>query len=212
MFDIGRPDAVQQKFEWHTHSLKAGQAVIGRLVGPIVCPQCHWSGAATIPCVKVMTNGAIPCSCDECPRPTRKVGYVPTLLTTGERWVIIVSNGVALQLIDKPHRTLIRFTRTRVPKSPLQVVVANDWEGPTDFMRRTARYPEQDIRAYLLHLWGIEALTRWCKARENVNRAVDNLVAETISARDTIAQPSPAPVSGATELRSRLRRARASTG
>jgi len=125
-----------------------------------------------------------------------------------ERVVVILSNRVAHQLGDLPHGQVLRFTRTRTPCAPLAVQRMRDFDIGLHVTKRAEGMNRQDIREYLLHLWSVEVLSRWCAARSAVNEAVANLVEATAAARDTVGVPSPAPVSGATELRARLRRAR----
>jgi len=208
MFDIGRPDALNAKLHWRTHLIPPGESLCGVTVGPMVCPLVHWIGSRSVPCLRAISGGELLCVCDTEPRATRRIAYLPMIASDGERVVTVLSNTVALKLGDVGHRTCLRITRPRTKCAPLSVQRVRDFDIGGAAHAKAARMDPQDIREYLLHLWSVDILTRWCAARSAVNEAVANLVEATAAARDTVGVPSPAPVSGATELRARLRRAR----
>lgn len=212
MFDVGRPDAVRETVRWRCHLIGAGESLYGVTVGPMVCPVVHWLGGKSTPCLRSISNGELLCVCDQEPRAARRIAYLPLISNDGEQVVTILSNTVALKLGNVPHRTPIRITRTRTPCAPLVAQLVKPFDVNSRAIALADKMPPQDIREYLLHLWSVDVLTRWCSARNAVQEAVANLVEVTVSARDTVAVPSPAPVSGATELRARLRRGRKVSG
>lgn len=212
MFDIGRPDDVRKAIQWRTHHIPAGENFQGVVIGTPVCPLVHWVGKRSAPCLRAISNGELLCMCDSEPKDTRRICYIPLLSRELERVVVIVSNGVAHKLGTLEHGQVLFFSRSRVPCAPVSVARQQQISMSGHVIDRAKRIPSQDIREYLLHLWSVDVLTRWCAASERVKDAVADLVEATVAARDTIEVPSPAPVSGATELRARLRRARKSSG
>lgn len=212
MFDVGRPDAVRETCRWRCHLIGAGESLYGVTVGPMVCPVVHWMAGKSTPCLRAISNGELLCACDQEPRASRRIAYLPLISNDGEQVVTILSNTVALKLGNVAHRTPIRITRTRTPCAPLVAQLVKSFDVNSRAIALADKLRPQDIREYLLHLWSVDVLTRWCAARERVKDAVADLVEATVAARDTIEVPSPAPVSGATELRARLRRARKSSG
>ena len=212
MFNVGRPDAVRASVNWRTHHIPPGDSLMAVSIGPPVCPLVHWTGDKSTPCLKAISGGELLCSCDQEPRDTRRIAYYPMLTGELERVVVILSNRVAHQLGDVPHGQVLRFTRTRVKCAPLAVAKMRDFDIGLQVTRRAESMRPQDIREYLLHLWSVDVLSRWCAARSAVQTAVANLVEAADAARDTVTVPSPAPASGAAELRARLRRARKPSG
>lgn len=212
MFDVGRPDAVRETCRWRCHLIGAGDSLYGVTVGPMVCPVVHWMNGKSTPCLRAISGGKLLCACDQEPRAARRIAYLPLVSNEGERVVTILSNSVALKLGNVPHRTPLRITRSRTPCAPLSVQQINPFDAGSRAVGLADKMPPQDIREYLLHLWSLDILTRWCSARSAVNEAVANLVEVTVSASDTVSVPSPAPATGATELRARLRRARKVSG
>lgn len=212
MFDIGRPDEVRKAIQWRTHHIGPGETFQGVVIGAPVCPLVHWVGKRSVPCLRAISGGELLCMCDSEPKDTRRICYVPMLSRELERVVIILSNGVAHKLGTLEHGQVLYLCRTRVPCAPVVATRQQHISMSGHVIDRAKRTAPQDIREYLLHLWSVDTLTRWCAARERVSEAVAELVEATVAARDTIAVPSPAPVSGATELRARLRRTRKDSG
>lgn len=206
MFDIGRPDEVRGVLDWRCHLLKPGETIAGVSVGPMVCPVVHWRGRRSVPCLREMTGGELLCACDQEPAAKRRIAYLPMISGEGEKVVIILSNGVAVKLGALPHRTLLRVSKSKTPCAPVAVVRVMTWDVPATAQARADKMPPQDIREYLLNLWSLDILTRWCTARVAVQEAVANLVDVRHEARENIGVPSPAASSGATEIRRRLRR------
>ena len=212
MFDIGRPDSIKATLHWRCHLIPPGESICGVTVGAMVCPLVHWIGSRSVPCLRAISGGELLCACNTEPRAVRRIAYLPMIANDGERVVVVLSNTVALKLGELGHRTPLRITRPRTKCAPLSVQRVRDFDIGGAAHAKAARMDPQDIREYLLHLWSVDILTRWCNARNAVQEAVANLVEATVAARDTATVPSPAPTSGATELRARLRRARKPSG
>lgn len=212
MFDIGRPDTLNAKLHWRCHLIPPGESLCGVTVGPLVCPLVHWLGSRSVPCLRAISGGELLCACDTEPRATRRIAYLPLIASDGERVVTVLSNTVALKLGEVGHRTCLRITRPRTKCAPLSVQRVRDFDIGGAAHAKAARMEPQDIREYLLHLWSVDILTRWCSARERLTEAATELEEIKTPTRDTMPVPSTAAVSGATALRARLRQAKTSGG
>jgi len=198
MFPMGSPDRVEVLHEWRTHHIKPGESLYCCTVGPPVCPLVHWSSNRSRPCLKALTNGELRCPCEDVPSPVRRVAYLPVLTSESERVVVMLSNKVAHKYGNQPHGTRLKIARTRTPCAPLAVFVNHEQTLSDAVRKRAAALPPQDIRPYLLNLWRIDALTRWCDEREAKGLKLANEMDGTSAARDTKTQAPPAPVDGAT--------------
>jgi len=212
MFNVGRPDVVRKELHWRTHKIAPGETLSCVAIGPPVCPVCHFLGKRTVPCLRAISEDALPCACDDTAIAKRRVAYLPLISNEGERIVVVVSNNVAYKLGTLPHRTSLRITRTRTPCAPLVVVRANDFSTAGRAIAVADKMPPQDIREYLLHLWNIDALTRWCASQASAEPVPPLAELAKPVERDTVEVPQAAAGLGATELRARLRRGRNNSG
>jgi hypothetical protein len=138
---------------WECVKVAKGEFVDGLLAGEVVQVACHWSGRASKPCRSFLSEGKIPCHCQEEPCSLRVVAYVPIINKARDKIVVPAAASVGHRLEGIKPGTPIRLARPDRDKKPLNVMILRPLDVGEDFHRRLHNAMCHDIHPYLLHLW-----------------------------------------------------------
>lgn len=138
---------------WECVTIKQEESVEGVLAGETVCVACHWDGRSSKPCRRFISEGKIPCHCDEKPASLRVVCYVPIITPKSEKIVVPAAATVGNRLEGIAPGTPIRLARPALKKKPLTVIKLASHDVGDGFYKRMRYACTHDIHEYLLHLW-----------------------------------------------------------
>lgn len=148
-----RAPILPDHLKWRIIPIDLDQSVEGWIAGPLVSIAAHWSGGRSLPCRRIMTDGALTCPCEDTPMSVRGISYCPLVDKIGERYVIILSATVAARVGRMARGTPVRFTRPPRQKRPLFVTVLPDTHLGSDRTKAMRQAAIHDIGEYLLHVW-----------------------------------------------------------
>lgn len=159
-FESEFPAAFPDHLRWRTIPIPHGTELVAYVAGPGVGCWVHNSKYVqqSKPCLNWITHGKL--SCPACGKASlRQVVYLPCFIhKTWERRVIIMSKTTAQAMREAQFGDRFTAVQDKVPNQPCIVKPA---EGPnaTDVLHpRIKNRGPQDIRLYLINLWGIEEL------------------------------------------------------
>jgi hypothetical protein len=156
------PDNLQ----WRIIPVGPGESVEGWYAGPIVLVDVHWIAKRSFPCRRAITDGKLSCRCEKEPMSLRTIGYVPILTKARDRWVVIVSEGVAAKFESIKCGSPIKLARPNKVKRPLFVSMLDDGSmGIDNTKKMRAGAACHDISEFLLHVWQDRELTEHLGAR-----------------------------------------------
>lgn len=138
---------------WECVKVKKDEHIDGVLAGRVYDVACHWDGRSSKPCRRFMSDGKIPCHCDEKPASLRVLGYVPLITKAREKIVVPVAASVVHRLEQIKPGTPIRLARPGRDKKPLSVIILRELDLGETFCKQMKHACCHDIAEYLLHLW-----------------------------------------------------------
>lgn len=162
MFESEEVVPVDPALCWHV--VKVGQEVPirGFVAGPVQVQTCHQFGKVSKPCWSRITKGQL-----DCPRcaekaARRQIGYLPLFDSLSlKQLVVIVSKTMVPVAQAVPLHGLVSCIMPKVKGLPMRVAPEQDVGGHSLQRRQLAGRPAQDIRRYLLKLWGVPELVEF---------------------------------------------------
>jgi len=158
VFENFKPFRSRAVANWEVVHLEVGDKFRGFVAGQVWGVPTHYFDGTT-GCKKALTRGALPCACDTMKIETRWRGYVPLWDLNGVRWVVILGEryGQAAQTLK--HMTQVEAARCDERGTPNRVV-EKLWTINAPKLSQADALP-QDIRRWMLRVWGDEALAQW---------------------------------------------------
>jgi hypothetical protein len=151
------------RIHWAYRATARGESWHGYLWGEVFGIIAH-RARRTLPCLRWMTDGALPC--ESCERMTETYwrGYVPIVRESDGRPCLVVIGPAAMQFVERcKYRDRVIVSRGRdatdsvtVQRAPVQ----RAWHTSLDGLKRPAELAET-----LLRLWAIPPLTEWARGR-----------------------------------------------
>jgi len=168
MFSSRKPGPGTKLPYWDFVTLKLGEVFRGWLAGPIVGVQCHYLGG-TKGCREDLTDGAV--ECPYCAGSMAKVwrGYVPLWDAFGIRHVSILSERYAHLALSIELHEPIAVTKLKKQGSPIRLE-PSDWTELEPPVNRADSRP-QDLRPWLVRLWGDDVLETWVNENPQLDGA-----------------------------------------
>ena len=151
------------RIHWAYRPTARGESWHGYIWGDVWGIIAH-RARRTVPCLRWITDDAIPCESCERMVETYWRGYVPVVRESDGRPCLVVVGPAAMQFLDRcRYRDRIIVSRGRdvtdsvtVQRAPVQRV----WHTSLDGLKRPA-----ELADTLLRLWAIPALTAWYMSR-----------------------------------------------
>lgn len=154
-FESELPSAFWPNEVWFTVAIPRGKPITGYVAGPPIGIQGHWVAKRSRPCADWMTRGEEPCPyCASMVR--RPIVYLPFYSGIAFERLVVILSKTTFQTIRLAqfgdHFTAIQ---SDVPKTAAIVRPCPGGGTLKDVRDDLVKQGPQDIRPYLLHLWGM---------------------------------------------------------
>lgn len=143
---------------WDFIRLEMGKSFVGWLAGPVVGVEVHYHEGSRA-CRADLTDGAMRCAFCEEGIESRWVGYVPIWDESGVRCVAIIGERYRELALRIPLHAPVRVSKLVRQGKPVKVQEV-DWTSGKPPVTGASLEP-QDLRPWLLRLWGDADLTAW---------------------------------------------------
>jgi len=148
---------------WEYVRLDAGKFRNFFLAGPVFGVATHYY-PRTRACRKDITDGEVECFCDKEELETRWRGYVPLWDEQGVRWCVVIGERFGPQAMRIEHLAPVRVSKMTGRGTPIRVDQVN-WSSTPPRLDARDEGP-QDIRRWLIKIWGDKLLLDWWKSKK----------------------------------------------
>lgn len=160
MFDSVNPSRDGNLLKFRRLKLSAGEVAKGWKAGPAVGVDCHYFGR-TKPCIRKITNGALPCPCEIQTVKVGWVGYMPYFSEHGVRMVALFGRESHESVDRIPFGGAVKISKGKYDSAPVMIVLDTWTTAPCPWVKPLKA--ELEIRPWLLNLWGIQELKEYFK-------------------------------------------------
>lgn len=168
MFKSRKPGPTSSLPYWDFVTLKSGEVWRGWLAGPVVGVECHYL-EGTRGCRESVTDGEVPCPWCAGSMGRQWRGYVPLWDQYGIRHVTILSSRYADLALSIEHLEPVAVSKLKKQGSPIRLE-PSDWTDLAAPLKAADSRP-QDLRPWLVRLWGDVVLEEWVHRNPHLETA-----------------------------------------
>lgn len=180
MFGSRKPEKSRRGRFWEWLNPALGKELRAWIVGPVVGVETHYLGR-TQPCRRYITGGRMRCYCTTSKLGSEWKGYVPLVDENGVQCFSVIGERYAELAYSIPLFAPVTVARLKRAGSPVCVKQSTWTDQPPP--SRNGELRSQDIRPWLLKLWGDKSLVEFLEAHPECREAqpADSIPTEDFS-------------------------------